>query len=63
MTQDESRTNFIDVVEIFPPTKAPNEDTLLFALRLVDGRVLKLALSSALASALATRLLIPIQKG
>ncbi len=62
MTQSESRREFLDVAEIFPPTKAPNEDTLLFALRLVDGRVLKLALPSTLASTLATRLLMPIQK-
>ena len=54
----EDRKSFSNVVTIFPPDKAENEETILFKLGLKDGSVLRLAMSSQTANHFATRLLL-----
>lgn len=56
MDQQEPQKDFVDVVEVFWPTKAPSKDAIQFAFRLQNGQILKLALTGKLANELATRL-------
>jgi len=52
------RKSFQNIVTIFPPDKAENEETILFKFGLKDGAVLKLAVASQTAKHFATQLLL-----
>jgi hypothetical protein len=54
----EDRKSFSNIVTIFPPDKAENEETILFKFGLKDGTVLRFAMSSQTAKHFATRLLL-----
>ncbi len=52
------RKSFQNIVTIFPPDKAENEETILFKLGLKDGAVLKPAMARQTAKHFATQLLL-----
>ena len=54
----DDRKSFANVVTIFPPEKAPDEDVVLLKLQLKDGKILRLAFSSGVAKHLATWMLL-----